>query len=80
MRKAEASKTKRRGSSRSLVDERVLVLAPVGRDAALACEVLGEAGFVCLVVADAKELRRRLRQLLKRGAPNLPTDSLAWSA
>ena len=44
------------------MDERVLILAPVGRDAVLACEVLTRAAFVCLVVADAKELRRRLQQ------------------
>lgn len=63
MSQAEAAKaTTRSGSSSLLVDERVLVLAPVGRDAELACKVLDDAGFVCLVVTTARELRTRLQK------------------
>ena len=40
--------------------ERVLVLAPLGRDGTLACEVLAGAGLDCVVCPDAADFRREL--------------------
>ncbi|HKC25289.1 MAG TPA: hybrid sensor histidine kinase/response regulator, partial [Thermoanaerobaculia bacterium] len=40
----------------SRLEERVLILAPGGRDAALAYSVLENAGFVCSVCASAEDL------------------------
>lgn len=40
--------------------ERVLILAPLGRDAAVACEALGGAGLVCTVCRDLSDLRDKL--------------------
>jgi signal transduction histidine kinase/CheY-like chemotaxis protein len=37
-------------------DERLLVLAPTGRDGPLTCALLGKAGFSCHVCADMNEL------------------------
>ncbi len=41
-------------------EERLLVLAPLGRDAALLCEMLSKVGFVCEPCKDALELQRKL--------------------
>jgi signal transduction histidine kinase len=43
-------------------EERVLLLAPVGRDAPLLRTALRQAAFSCQVVADAQELRLGLRE------------------
>jgi len=43
-------------------DERILVLAPVGRDAPLLQNVLGQAGFHCTLVPDAHRLGRYLQE------------------
>ena len=43
-------------ATRSPLDERVLMLAPTGRDAELMCGVLREAGAKCSVCADMREL------------------------
>ncbi|HVT14821.1 MAG TPA: hybrid sensor histidine kinase/response regulator [Thermoanaerobaculia bacterium] len=40
--------------------ERLLVLAPTGRDAELACQVLGGAGLACSACADEDELCREI--------------------
>ena len=40
--------------------ERILVLAPVGRDGALACKVLLEAGLDCIAYSDAGSFREAL--------------------
>src|SRR5689334_9717174 len=37
-------------------DERVLCLAPIGRDGALTAELLERAGFACVVCATLEEL------------------------
>ena len=42
--------------------ERVVLLAPVGRDASLLKAALSQAAFACQVVADAQELRLELRE------------------
>ena len=39
-------------------EERILVLAPTGRDAAIACQVLGGAGLTCAACAGGGELWR----------------------
>ncbi|HWE95980.1 MAG TPA: ATP-binding protein [Tepidisphaeraceae bacterium] len=44
-----------------LSTERVLVLAPVGRDAAVVCQVLGDGGIACATVRDAPDLAQGLR-------------------
>jgi len=41
-------------------EERILILAPTGRDAAIACQVLGGAGLACAACADAGELWREI--------------------
>jgi PAS domain S-box-containing protein len=41
-------------------EERLLVLAPLGRDAALLCEMLAKVGFVCEPCQDALELALKL--------------------
>ena len=46
----------------SPLDERVLMLAPTGRDAELVCAVLGEAGVKCAACADMRELCLSLRE------------------
>jgi signal transduction histidine kinase/CheY-like chemotaxis protein len=43
-------------------EERVLVLAPWGRDAALACEILGSAGVVAMAISTFGELCSRLSE------------------
>ena len=43
-------------------DERILVLAPVGRDAPLLQTVLSQAGFHCTLVSDAATLRQSLQE------------------
>ena len=50
-----------RGSAPSF-EERFLVLAPTGRDAALTCVLLGNAGLLCHACADMAELVRRTEQ------------------
>ena len=40
--------------------ERILILAPLGRDAAVACEALGGAGLACTVCRDLNDLRDKL--------------------
>ena len=44
------------------LEQRVLILAPTGRDAALACDMLGKTGFLCTPCADVPELGRELQQ------------------
>ena len=44
----------------SLEEERVLVLAPLGRDAVLLCQMLESAGFVSEHCNDAADLQRKL--------------------
>ncbi len=41
-------------------EERVLILAPAGRDAALACQVLADAGIACTTSADGEGLWREI--------------------
>jgi signal transduction histidine kinase/ActR/RegA family two-component response regulator len=41
-------------------EERILVLAPTGRDGAIACQVLGGAGLSCAACADAGDLWREI--------------------
>src|SRR5258707_8420964 len=41
-------------------EERVLVLAPVGRDASLTCELLAAGGIYCEACADGNDLCERL--------------------
>jgi len=41
-------------------EERILVLAPTGRDGAIACQVLGGAGLSCAACADAGALWREI--------------------
>jgi signal transduction histidine kinase len=43
------------------LDLRVLVLAPIGRDAEVTCEVLRDSGITCRSCADLDELGRELR-------------------
>ena len=45
---------------REELEERVLILAPAGRDAALACQVLGSAGLPCAACADGPGLCREI--------------------
>jgi signal transduction histidine kinase/CheY-like chemotaxis protein len=45
---------------RDQCEERVLILAPTGRDAAIACQVLGGAGLPCAACADGSELWREI--------------------
>ena len=47
-------------SQLSRLAERVLVLAPLGRDGTLACEVLAGAELDCVVCSDAADFRREL--------------------
>jgi signal transduction histidine kinase/ActR/RegA family two-component response regulator len=42
------------------LEERVLILAPAGRDAALACQVLGGTGLPCAACADGAGLCREI--------------------
>ncbi len=49
-------------SSRERLEQRLLILAPTGRDAALACNMLGKAGFDCAACADLPQLARELAQ------------------
>jgi signal transduction histidine kinase/ActR/RegA family two-component response regulator len=46
--------------SRGAREQRVLILAPAGRDAALACQVLGGAGLACAACADGAVLCREI--------------------
>ena len=50
--------------SEVLVDalERTLILAPRGRDAAVACEILGDARLICDICADVAELVREIER------------------
>src|ERR1700726_1107316 len=41
-------------------EERILVLAPTGRDGAIACQVLGGAGLSCATCTDAGALWREI--------------------
>jgi signal transduction histidine kinase/CheY-like chemotaxis protein len=55
--------------------DRVLVLAPVGRDAQLTCEALGEHGIAARACADAEELCREIAR--SAGAAFLTKEALA---
>ena len=44
------------------VKERILVLAPIGRDARAAAEQLAESELHCLVCADLDDLHQKLRE------------------
>src|ERR1700687_4747919 len=48
-------------------EERILVLAPTGRDAAIACQVLGGAGLTCAACAGGGELWRDIEAGAGRG-------------
>jgi signal transduction histidine kinase/CheY-like chemotaxis protein len=50
----------RASRDRGRIEERVLILAPAGRDAALACQVLGDAGLACTACADGGALCREI--------------------
>ena len=54
---------------------RVLILAPVGRDAALTCAVLDRAGFSTLVCSDLDQLQQRLAE--GAGAAVITEEALA---
>ena len=41
-------------------EERVLVLAPIGRDAQAAAQQLAESNFACLICSDIDDLLRKL--------------------
>ncbi|HLX10692.1 MAG TPA: ATP-binding protein [Thermoanaerobaculia bacterium] len=56
-------------------EERVLVLAPTGRDAPLACQVLADAGLACTTCADGEELWRKIKS--GAGAAILAEEALS---
>lgn len=57
------AKTEEAKSRKSNVEEeRVLVLAPLGRDAVLLCQMLESAGFICEHCNDAADLQRKLSE------------------
>ena len=58
--------------------ERVLLLAPVGRDASLLCELLDRAGLACVACGDMDELARHLVD--GAGAAVLSEEALAPAA
>jgi signal transduction histidine kinase/CheY-like chemotaxis protein len=43
-------------------EERILILAPTGRDAALACQILSQAGLSCLCCPDQTDLFREIAE------------------
>jgi signal transduction histidine kinase/ActR/RegA family two-component response regulator len=49
-------------AARERLEQRLLVLAPTGKDAALACDLLGRAGFDCAACADLPQLARELER------------------
>jgi len=49
-------------AARERLEQRLLILAPTGKDAALACDMLGRAGFECSACADPPHLARELEQ------------------
>src|SRR6188768_3625917 len=59
----------------AVVDLRVLILAPIGRDGALTSQLLSSAGVPCHVCADARELCHEIRQ--GAGAVLLTEEALA---
>jgi signal transduction histidine kinase len=50
------------GTGPDVRDERVLILAPTGRDAELACKILQQAGMCCQACATIEELCRRIEE------------------
>src|SRR4029078_2905792 len=62
-------------ATEAVVDLRVLILAPIGRDGALTSQLLSSAGVPCHVCADARELCHEIRQ--GPGALLLTEEALA---
>src|SRR5512142_1371046 len=64
--------------SRSPSELRVLVVAPVGRDAEVTCQVLTAAEIPCLQCADLEEVAREMAR--GAGAVLLTVDALGGAA
>ena len=62
-------------AARQRLEQRVLILAPTGRDAQLACDMLGKAGFECMACAEPAELGRALA--LGAGAVLIAEEAVA---
>jgi two-component system, sensor histidine kinase len=63
------------GDSGKVLEERILVLAPTGRDAALTCQLLGRAGLAASACADERELGREVQR--GAGAAVLADEALS---
>lgn len=64
--------------ARDELDNRILILAPTGRDAALAAEAFAAAGFTAVVCSDIDELCRRIEE--GAGAALITEEALTSAA